>query len=122
MSGVKGIIWGVIFLITALIMISIPTKLIFTYWVWLNDLVDLEGKPVYTLALLSVFLWMITIVVTLIFITAMCRAFVQRKSDDLGIPNGVKGFGAVTTGLVVSFMIIWYLVFQQIAFFSLVPP
>jgi hypothetical protein len=53
---------------------------------------------------------------------AMIRAFIQRKSEDLGIPRGVKGFGLVSTVIVIVFMLIWYLIFNQIAFFSMIPP
>jgi len=68
------------------------------------------------------FLWIIAIIIVLIYITAMVRAFIQRKSEDLGIPKGVKGFGLVSTVITVVFMLIWYFIFNQIAFFSMIPP
>jgi hypothetical protein len=68
------------------------------------------------------FLWIVAIIIVLIYIVAMIRAFIQRKSEDLGIPKGVKGFGLISTIIVVLFMVIWYLIFRQIAFFSMVPP
>jgi hypothetical protein len=52
----------------------------------------------------------------------MVRAIVQRKSEDLGIPKGVKGFGLVSTIVVIVFMVVWYLLFSQVAFFSMIPP
>lgn len=121
-SGMKGILWGLLFLITALIMIIIPTRLIWTWWAPLNEIVDpIESKPVYTWALLGVFGWIVTIVIFLIYVAATCRAFVQRKSEDLGISRGIKGFALVVSLSIIAFMIIWYLLFQQIAFFSWVP-
>jgi hypothetical protein len=68
------------------------------------------------------FLWIVALIITLIYIVAMIRAFIQRKNEEgLGIPKGIKGFGLVSTVIIVAFMIIWYLIFQQIAFFSMVP-
>jgi hypothetical protein len=52
----------------------------------------------------------------------MLRAFIQRKNEDLGIPKGVKRFGLVSDVMVISIMIVWYLFFNEIAFFSLKPP
>ena len=53
----------------------------------------------------------------------MIRAFIQRNNEEgLGIPKGVKGFGLVSSIIVVSFMLIWYFTFNQIAFFSMIPP
>jgi hypothetical protein len=52
----------------------------------------------------------------------MIRAFIQRKSEDLGIPRGVKGFGLVSTVIITAFMLIWFFIFNQIAFFSMIPP
>jgi hypothetical protein len=52
----------------------------------------------------------------------MARAIVQRKNEDLGIPNGVKWFGAISAVFVVAFMIIWFLFAGEIAFFSMKPP
>lgn len=123
MGGAKGIIWGIVFMLTAVILITIPTKLIFTYWIWLNEIVDpIELKPVYTFALLAVFGWIVSIIVFLIFIAATCRAFIQRNAEDMGIPKGVKGFGLVTTLIIITFMVIWYLLTNQIAFFSWTAP
>ncbi|MFW9879297.1 MAG: hypothetical protein ACFFG0_39975 [Candidatus Thorarchaeota archaeon] len=113
----KGIAWGIVFLLTAVIYASIPTFLIVRFWIWLNSF------PVYTLSLFMLFLWIVAIIVVLIYIVAMVRAFVQRKNEEgLGIPRGVKGFGLVSTIITLAFMLIWFLIFKQIAFFSMVPP
>jgi len=113
----KGIAWGIVFFFTAAIYAAIPTFLIIRFWVWLNSF------PVYTLSLFMLFLWIVAIIVVLIYIVAMVRAFIQRKNEEgLGIPKGVKGFGLVSTVVVLVFMLIWYLLFNQIAFFSMVPP
>lgn len=114
-NSLKGILWGIVFFLTAAIYSSIPTYLIVRFWVWLNEL------PVYTLSLLMLFLWIVAIIVVLIYIVAMIRAFIQRKSEDLGIPKGVKGFGLISTVIITVFMLIWYFIFGQIAFFSWVP-
>ena len=123
-KGNKGILWGVIFFLTALIYMTIPTYLIFKFWVFLNELVDWEGKPIYTFALLSLFLYIVTIIVFLIYVAATFRAFIQRNNEEegLGIPKGVKKFGLVSTTLVVSLFIIWYLLFNEIVIFALSPP
>ncbi len=69
------------------------------------------------------FLWIVALIVTLIYIVAMIRAFIQRNNEEgLGIPKGINGFGLVSTIIIVGFMIIWYLLFKQIAFFSMIPP
>jgi hypothetical protein len=118
----NGILWSIVFLITTVIYFSIPTYLIFTYWIWLNDLVDPEGRPIYTFALLSLFLYFITLLVGLIYSVATVRAIVQRKNEEgLGIPKGVKGFGLVSTIFVVSLMVIWYVLFNKIAIFTFRP-
>jgi hypothetical protein len=114
-NSLKGILWGIVFFLTAAIYSSIPTYLIVRFWVWLNEL------PVYTLSLLMLFLWIVAIIVVLIYIVAMIRAFIQRKSEDLGIPKGVMGFGLVSTVVVIVFMVVWYFIYSQIAFFSWVP-
>lgn len=114
-NSLKGILWGILFFLTAAIYSSIPTYLIVRFWVWLNEL------PVYTLSLFMLFLWIVAIIVVLIYMVAMIRAFIQRKSEDLGIPKGVKGFGLVSTVIVIVFMVIWYFIYGQIAFFSWVP-
>ena len=115
----KGILWSFVFLITTIIYFIIPTYLIFTYWIWLNEIVDPEGRPVYTYALLALFLYFVTLLVGLIYSVATVRAVVQRKNEEgLGIPKGVKGFGLVSTIFVVSLMIIWYYFFNEIAIFT----
>ena len=118
----KGILWSIVFLITTVIYFSIPTYLIFAYWIWLNDLVDPEGRPIYTFALLALFLYFVTLLVGLIYSVATVRAIAQRKNEEgLGIPKGVKGFGLVSTIIVVSLMVIWYILYNDIAIFTLRP-
>jgi hypothetical protein len=118
----KGILWSIVFLITTVIYFSIPTYLIFAYWIWLNDLVDPEGRPIYTFALLALFLYFVTLLVGLIYSVATVRAIAQRKNEEgLGIPKGVKGFGLVSTIIVVSLMVIWYVLYNDIAIFTLRP-
>ena len=113
----KGIAWGFVFFLTAIIYSTIPTYLIVRFWVWLNSF------PVYTLSLFMLFLWIVAIIIVLIYIVAMIRAFVQRNNEEgLGIPRGVKGFGLISTIVIVVFMVIWYILFGQIAFFTMVPP
>ena len=113
----KGILWGIVFLLTAVIYAAIPSYLIIRFWVWLNSF------PVYTLSLFMLFLWIVAIIIVLIYIVAMVRAFIQRNNEEgLGIPKGVKGFGLISTVVVLAFMLIWYLLFNQIAFFGMVPP
>ncbi|MFX1566982.1 MAG: hypothetical protein ACFFCV_01295 [Promethearchaeota archaeon] len=114
--AVKGIAWGIVFFLTAIIYSAIPTYLIVRFWVWLNSF------PVYTLSLFMLFLWIVAIIIVFIYIVAMVRAFIQRNNEEgLGIPKGVKGFGLVSTVIIVVFMLVWYLIFGQIAFFSMVP-
>ena len=98
-QSLKSIAWGIVFLLTAVIYGAIPSYLIIRFWVWLNSF------PVYTLSLFMLFLWIIALIIVLIYITAMIRAFIQRKSEDLGIPKGVKGFGLVSTVIMVVFML-----------------
>jgi len=115
--SLKGVLWGLLFFLTAVIYGSIPTYLIVRYWIALNAL------PVYTLSLFMLFLWIVTLIITLIYIVAMIRAFIQRKNvEGLGIPKGIKGFGLVSTIIIIGFMITWYLIFKQVAFFSMIPP
>ena len=115
--ALKGIAWGIVFFCTAIFYFLIPSYLIVKYWVWLNSF------PIYTLALFMLFLWIVAIILGLIYIVAMVRAFIQRNNlEGLGIPKGVKLFGLISTIIVFSFMLIWYLIFDQIAFFSWVPP
>ena len=115
-QSLKGITWGIIFFLTAVIYGSIPTFLIVMFWKWLNSF------PIYTLSLFMLFLWIVAIIIMLIYIVAMIRAFIQRKNEDLGIPKGVKGFGLVSTVVIIAFVVIWYFFFNQIAFFSMIPP
>ncbi|GAH36488.1 unnamed protein product, partial [marine sediment metagenome] len=89
----------------------------------ISDIVwEVWEEPIYTLSLFVLFLWIVSLLVTLIYIVAMIRAIVQRKSEDLGIPKGVKGFGLVSTIVIIVFMVVWYLLFNQVAFFSMIPP
>jgi hypothetical protein len=118
----KGILWSFIFILTAIIYYTIPTYLIFTFWIPLNEIVDPEGRPVYTYALLALFAYIVSLLVALINSVAAIRAILQRKNPEgLGIPKGVKGFGLVSTIIVISLMILWYLLFNEIAIFSLKP-
>ncbi|TFG16631.1 MAG: hypothetical protein EU533_08870 [Promethearchaeota archaeon] len=121
MSSLKGYLWSVTFLLTAAIYGSIPTYLIVSYWRWLNAL-TFNGEPIYTLTLFMLFLWIVSLIITLIYLVAMIRAIVQRKNEDLGIPKGVSYFGLITDIVLVAFMIVWYLIFNQVAFFSMVSP
>jgi len=73
------------------------------------------------LTLFMLFLWIISLIVTLIYLVAMIRAVVQRKSEDLGIPKGIKYLGLITTVVIITFMIVWYILFQEIAFFTMRP-
>jgi hypothetical protein len=120
MSSLKGYLWSIVFFLTAIIYGSIPTYLIVVYWRWLNAF-TLFGEPIYTLTLFMLFLWIISLIVTLIYLVAMIRAILQRKSEDLGIPKGVKYLGVITTVVIITFMIIWYVLFQEIAFFTMHP-
>lgn len=121
MGVIKGILWGIAFFLTSAIYITIPTYLIVVFWIPLNEF-TVEGRPVYTLALFAIFVLIVTIIVSVIYFVAMLRAFIQRKNEDLGIPKGVKRFGIVSDVIVISIMIVWYLFFNEIAFFSLKPP
>ncbi|MHA1437220.1 MAG: hypothetical protein ACTSPD_06550 [Promethearchaeota archaeon] len=118
MGQIKAILWGLLFFLAALIFIIIPTYLIWIYYEPLANL-TIDEKPVYTYALFAVFAYIITIIITMIMVAAGCRAIVQRKSEDLGIPKAVKGFGLISTMLVITFMIIWYILFSELAFFAL---
>ncbi|MFW9948769.1 MAG: hypothetical protein ACFFKA_01420 [Candidatus Thorarchaeota archaeon] len=121
MSSVKGYLWSFTFFLTAAIYGSIPTYLIVTFWQWLNSL-TFDGEPIYTLTLFVLFMWIISLIVTLIYIVAMVRAIVQRKNNDLGIPKGVKNFGLISAIVVIVYMVIWYVIFHEIAFFSMTRP
>ena len=117
--ALKGILWSLVFFITAIIFISIPSYLIFEYWKFLNILVDLEGRPIYTFAMFAVFLYIVSLLVALIYLVAGVRAIVQcRNEEGLGIPKGVKGFGLAVDTFIIIFFIIWYLLFNEIAIFS----
>ena len=121
MSSIKRFAWSFVFLLTAGIYGSIPTHLIFNYWVWLNTL-RFDGEPIYTLLLFVLFLWIVALLITLIYIVATIRAIVQRKSEDTGIPKGVYRFGVASTVIVIGYMVVWYILFTKRAFFSLLPP
>jgi uncharacterized membrane protein len=119
---VKGIIWAIVFALTAAIYLSIPTHLIVTYWVWLNNFA-INGKPVYTFALLMLFLYIIALILAAIYVAAAFRAVYQRKNTDLGIPKGVQWWGAMTCILIIGFMVFWFFYSGgDIAFFVLRPP
>jgi hypothetical protein len=62
------------------------------------------------------------ILVSIIYFVAMVRAIIQRNSEDLGISRGVKYFGLVSVLIIGGFMILWYVLFQEIAFFALTKP
>jgi len=117
----KGFAWSFVFLLSGLIFSIIPTYLIVTFWVPLNQ-ITLNGDPIYTLSLFMVFLWIVCLLVSVIYFVASVRAIVQRKNDDLGIPKGVKGFGLGAVILIVSFMVLWYIFMNEIAFFAWRPP
>ena len=119
--AIKGILWSVVFFLAGLIFSIIPTYLIVTWWIWLNQFV-INGQPVYTLTLFAVFMWIISLLVSAIYFVAAVRAILQRKNEDLGISKGVKGFGAISTLIVVAFMVVWYIFTKQIAFFTFIPP
>jgi len=117
--ALKGILWSFVFFLTAVIFISIPSYLIFEYWILLNILVDLEGRPIYTFALFAVFLYIVSLLVAVIYLVAGVRAIVQcRNEEGLGIPKGVKGFGLAVDVFIIIFFMIWYLLFNEIAIFS----
>ncbi|TXT60408.1 MAG: conserved membrane protein of unknown function [Promethearchaeota archaeon] len=118
----KGILWAFVFLISGVIFGVIPTYLIVRYWVWLNQ-ITIDGQIVYTFALFALFLWFVTLLLTLIYLAAMVRSVLQRKNEEgLGIPKGVKYFGLATDLIIIAFVVIWYLLFDEIAFFSMSPP
>jgi len=121
MSSAKGFLWSVVSFVSAAIFGSIPTYLIVTYWQFINA-ITWEGQPIYTLTLFILFCWFVTLILTAIYLVAGIRAIIQRRNEDLGIPGGVKGFGAISSAVVIIFMIIWYVLFNEVAFFSMVPP
>ena len=119
---VIGIIWAIVFALTAALYISIPTHLIVTYWVWLNNFA-INGKPVFTFALLMLFFYIIALILAAIFVAAMFRAIYQRKNTELGIPKGVQWWGAMTCILIIGFMVFWFFYSGgDIAFFVLRRP
>ncbi|MEJ2250021.1 MAG: hypothetical protein P8Y70_01090 [Candidatus Lokiarchaeota archaeon] len=118
--AVKGYLWSLVFILAGLIFSVIPTYLIFTWWVWLNEF-TFNGEPIYTLTLFALFVWIISLLVAAIYYVATVRAILQRKNEDLGISKGVKGFGAVSIIIIIGFMIIWFILTRQIAFFTFLP-
>ena len=104
--AMKGILWSIVFFLTAVILILIPSYLIFEYWILLNKVVDVEGRPLYTYAFFAVFLYIISLLVAVIYLVA----------------GGVKGFGLVVDAFIIFLFIIWYLLFNEIAIFSLKSP
>ena len=121
MSSTKEFAWSVVFALTAAIYSSIPTHLIFNYWAWLNTL-RFDGEPIYTLLLFVLFLWIVALLITIIYIVATIRAIVQRKSENSGIPKGVYRFGMASAVIVIGYMVVWYIIFNRLAFFSMLPP
>lgn len=121
MSSTKGFAWSFVFFLTSIIYLAIPTYLIFNYWAWLNTL-RFDGEPIYTLLLFVLFLWIVTLLITIIYIVATIRAIVQRKNETSGIPKGVYRFGMTSAVIVIGFMVVWFLLFNKIAFFSMLPP
>ena len=116
---VIGIIWAFVFALTAAIYISIPTHLIVIYWEALSNF-SFNGQPVYTFALLMLFLYIIALILAAIYVAAMFRAIYQRKNTDLGIPKGVQWWGAMTCILIIGFMVFWFFYSGgQIAFFAI---
>jgi hypothetical protein len=122
MSSIKGFVWSFVFFLTAAVYGSIPTHLIVNYWAWLGRLRDGSGEPIYTLLLFVLFCWILALLITLIYITAGIRAIVQRKNEDAGISKGVYRFGLASTIAIVVYMVVWFILFQKIAFFSMLPP
>lgn len=120
-ATLKGISWGIVFLVSGLIYLIIPTYLVVTFWVFLNE-ININGNPVYTYALFVIFLYIISVLVGVIFLTAMMRAFIQRKNEDLGIPKGLKRIGLITDVIILIVMILFYYFTGYLAFFSLRPP
>lgn len=116
MPFLKGILWSLVFFLTAIILLVIPTFLIFEWWKFLNILVDPEGRPIYTFALFAIFLYIVSLLVSLIYFVACVRAIVQcRNKEGLGIPKGVKWFGLVVDLLIIALFALWYYFFREIA-------
>ena len=119
MAFLKGILWSLAFFLTAIIFLVIPAWLIFEWWRFLNILVDYDGKPIYTFALFAIFLFIVSLLVSLIYFVACVRALVQcRNKEGLGIPKGVKGFGLVVDILIIVLFALWYYFFGELAVFS----
>ena len=119
----KGILWSIVFFLTAVILILIPSYLIVEYWIALNRMVDFDGRPIYTFALIAVFFYIVSLLVAIIYLVAGVRAIVQcRNEEGLGIPKGVKGFGLAVDAFIIFLFIIWYLLFNEIAIFSFKSP
>ena len=121
MSSITRFAWSFVFLLTSAIYLSIPTHLIFNYWAWLNTL-RFDGQPIYTLLLFVLFLWIVALIITLIYIVAAIRAIVQRKNETTGIPKGVYRYGMASTVIVIGYMVVWFILFNKVAFFSMLPP
>ena len=117
--ALKGILWSLAFFLTAISLITISSFLIFEWWKFLNILVDPEGKPIYTFALFAIFLYIVSLLVSLIYFVACVRAIVQcRNKEGLGISKGVKGFGLVVSILIIALFALWYYFFGELAVFS----
>jgi len=121
MSSIKSFAWAFVFLLTSIVYLTIPTHLIFNYWAWLNTL-RYDGQPIYTLLLIVLFLWIVALIITLIYLVAMIRAIVQRKNETSGIPKGVYRYGVASIVIVIGYMVVWYILFNKLAFFSMLPP
>lgn len=118
----KGILLGIVFFFDILIFSVIPTYLAFNWWAYLATL-NYGGEPMYTFAFLMLFLYIVAILISLIYVAATLRAFIQRNNEEgLGISRGVKWFGIISLIIIASFMTIWYLLFSELAFFTLLPP
>ncbi|MFX0047984.1 MAG: hypothetical protein ACFE8G_07425 [Candidatus Hermodarchaeota archaeon] len=124
MSSIKGFAWSFVFFLTAIIYGSIPTYLIVNYWAWLGTLKfpPVTGEPIYTLLLFVLFCWIVALLITLIYIVAGIRAIVQRKNEDSGISKGIYRFGMASSVIVIAYMVLWFILFNEIAFFSMIPP
>ena len=117
--ALKGILWSLVFFLTAIIFLAIPSFLIFEWWKFLNVLVDPEGRPIYTFALFAIFLYIVSLLVALIYLVAGVRALVQcRNKEGLGIPKGVKVFGLVVDGFIIVLFVLWYYFFKELAVFT----
>ena len=119
--ALKGYSWSIAFFVMVMIYSVIPTYMIITYWVWLNEL-TYNGEPIYTLSLFMLFVWIVCLLVAIIYFIAMIRVIVQRKNEDLGIPKGVNTYAIFSIIIIIGFMIIWFIFSNgKIAFFSWKP-